>query len=105
MDKMTEEKTPLAKLVEISRAMAAIIEKRQWQFTVDELAEIANLVREHYPYRTRRMLHVWGEDLGQCSRCQEILPHGDLRYFGVGSFLLSSSSLQDEYLCETCRPD
>src|SRR3990167_115604 len=89
MDKMTKEKTPLDRLAEMSRAMATVIEERR--FTVDEMAEGANLVREYYPSLTGRVLYVWGQDLGQCSKCQEILPHGDLHY-----------EEGDDYLCETC---
>ena len=85
---MTKEKTPLDRLVEMSRAMATVIEERR--FTDDEMAEIANLVRDGQCSLTRRVLHVWGQYLGQCSKCQEILPHEDLQYKGP------------DYLCETC---
>ncbi len=86
---MTREKTPLGRLAEMSRAMAVIVEERR--FTVDEMAEIANLVRDGQCSLTRRVLHVWGQYLGQCSKCQEILPHGDLHY-----------EKGDDYLCENC---
>jgi len=94
---MTKEKTPLDRLVEMSRAMATVIEERR--FTDDEMAEIANLVREHCPTMTSRVLYVCGQDLGQCSRCREILPHGDLQYYTIRTAWYEKGL---DYLCENC---
>lgn len=91
-----EKKQALDRLVEMSRVMAAAAEERR--FTPDEMAEIANLVREHCPSMTGKVLYVWGQDLGQCERCLKILPHDYLQWQCPDIGLIRS-----KYLCELCR--